>query len=156
MISEQTVRDIVAEKIAADGGFIVEVAVSPANDITLVVDNKAGVPVSYCIELSNLIESALDRDVEDYSLEVSSAGIGCVFKVQGQYEKNIGNEVEVTMPNGAYFKGVLVAADAEGFEVEHEEKERIEGQKKKTVVVKRDRFAYNEVKQVKDIISFKR
>ena len=99
MIDKDKVQSIVAPKVEADGNFIVEVSVDADNNIRIVVDSEAGIPISYCEELDALVETALDRDVEDYSLEVSSAGIGCEFKVLGQFRKNIGNQVEVTMPN---------------------------------------------------------
>lgn len=155
MISKETISQIIDEKIASDGVFVVELTVGADNRITLVVDKKEGVDIEYCVELSRLVESKLDRDVEDYELEVSSAGIGCELKVLGQFEKNLGNMVEVTYGNGSHKKGVLVSADAEAFEVDIEEKVLVEGAKKKQSVVNRYRYAYDEVKQVKDIISFK-
>lgn len=155
MITEAVVKEIVNDKLSADGYFFVDLSIGADNSIHLVIDNKEGVSIDYCVELTRFIEEKLDRDVEDYSLEVSSAGIGAVLKVLGQYEKNIGNEVEVTMLNGAWQKGVLTAADAEGFEIDCVEKEKVEGSKKKVEVTKHYRYTYNEVKQVKDIVSFK-
>ncbi len=155
MITEAVVRDIILEKLETDGCFVVDLTIGGDNSIHLTIDNKNGVSIDYCVELTRFIEEHLDRDVEDYSLEVSSAGIGTILKVLGQYEKNIGNEVEVTLPNGSWLKGVLVSADTEGFEIESIEKEKVEGSKKKVDVTKHYRYSYNEVKQVKDIISFK-
>lgn len=155
MITAEQIHSIVDSKIEADGCFIVELTVSANNDILLVVDKKEGLPVSYCVELTELIEQQMSRDIEDYALEVSTAGIGCELKVLGQYEKNIGNEVEVTLPTGAWRRGVLISCDPEGFEIESQEKEPIEGSKKKQTVARRYTYKYTEVKQVKDIISFK-
>lgn len=155
MISKETVRQIVVDRLAADECFEVELTISAQNDITLVIDSLRGVSIDYCVELSHLIEEKLSRDEEDYSLEVSSAGIGCALRVLGQFQKNIGNEVEVTYPNGAHKKGILTQADAEGFAFTCREKVQQEGQKKKVEVEQTYRHAYNEVKQVKDIISFK-
>jgi len=155
MITEEIVGKIVEAKLAEDGVFVVELTVSADNAIRLVVDKKEGVDIDYCVALTRLIEDSLDRDVEDYDLEVSSAGIGCELKVLGQFEKNLGNEVEVTYVNGSHKKGILTSADAEGFEVDIEEKVVVEGAKKKQTVTNHYRYAYNEVKQVKDVISFK-
>ncbi|MCQ2228184.1 MAG: ribosome assembly cofactor RimP [Bacteroidales bacterium] len=155
MITVDTVGKIVEAKLAEDGVFVVELTVSADNSIRLVVDKKEGVDIDYCVTLTRMIEEALDRDVEDYDLEVSSAGIGCELKVLGQFEKNLGNEVEVTYANGSHKKGILTAADAEGFEVDIEEKIVVEGAKKKQTVTNHYRYAYNEVKLVKDVISFK-
>lgn len=155
MIESEVIEKIIADKIAADGVFIVELNVSNDNSIRLVVDRKTGVDIDYCIELSHLIEAGLDRDKEDFEIEVSSAGIGCELKVLGQYEKNLGNEIEITFANGSHKNGVLTAADADGFEADIDERVEVEGQKKKQMVRNHYRFAYSEVKKVKDIISFK-
>ena len=110
-----------------------------------------------CEEASHILETYLEANhsEDNYSIEVSSAGIGCVLKVKGQYLKNIDNEVEVTLPNGSHVKGTLKSADDEGFSVDIVEKVKLEGAKKKTDVVRSQYYKYNEVKQVKDIISFK-
>lgn len=155
MITEAVVKEIITEKIETDGCFLVDIAIGADNSIHLTIDNKNGISIDYCVELTRYIEERLDRDVEDYSLEVSSAGIGTTLKVLGQFEKNIGNEVEVTLPNGAWQKGTLTAANEDGFNIECIEKEKVEGSKKKVEVTKHYHYSYNEVKQVKDIISFK-
>ncbi len=154
MITKQDVLDAVAQKIEDDGNFIVEVSVGPSNEIRLVVDSERGIPISYCEELDALVETKLDRDKEDYSLEVSSAGICTELKVFGQFRKNIGNKVEVTMPNGAWIRGVLVDATEDGFDVETEEKKKVEGEKKKQIVKTVTHYALSDVKMVKDILDF--
>ncbi len=154
MITKQDVLDAVAQKIEDDGNFIVEVSVGPSNEIRLVVDSEKGIPISYCEELDALVETKLDRDKEDYSLEVSSAGICTELKVFGQFRKNIGNKVEVTMPNGAWIRGVLVDATEDGFDVETEEKKKVEGEKRKQIVKTVTHYALSDVKMVKDILDF--
>ncbi len=154
MITKQDVLDAVAQKIEDDGNFIVEVSVGPSNEIRLVVDSEKGIPISYCEELDALVETKLDRDKEDYSLEVSSAGICTELKVFGQFRKNIGNKVEVTKPNGAWIRGVLVDATEDGFDVETEEKKKVEGEKKKQIVKTVTHYALSDVKMVKDILDF--
>ncbi len=154
MISKEQVLAAVADKIEADNNFIVELTISNDNDIRLVVDGFSGIPISYCEELDALIETALDRDKEDYALEVSSAGIGAELKVTQQFRKNIGNKVEVTMPNGAWVRGILIDADDEGFDIETEEKRKVEGQKKKQIFKTTTHYLRSDVKMVRDIIEF--
>ena len=154
MISKERILEAVSQKISNDDNFIVELTISADNDIRLVVDGDNGIPISYCEELDALIETALDRDVEDYSLEVSSAGIGTELKVTRQFRKNIGNKVEVTMPNGSWIRGTLIDADDEGFDVETEEKRKVEGQKKKQTFTTVTHFLRADVKMVKDIVEF--
>lgn len=154
MITKEDVLAIISGKVEADGNFIVEVHVSPANEIRVVVDSENGIPISYCEEIDALIETSLDREKEDYSLEVSSAGICTEFKVFGQFRKNIGNKVEVTMPNGAWVRGTLLDADEAGFDLETEEKVKVEGEKKKQIVKTVTHYALSDVKSVKDMIEF--
>lgn len=154
MISREQIEQAVGGKIDADGNYIVELTVSADNDIRLVVDGDNGIPISYCEELDALIETVLDRDKEDYSLEVSSAGIGTELKVTRQFRKNIGNQVEVTLPNGAWVRGTLVDADDEGFDIETEEKRKVEGQKKKQVFTAISHYSRADVKMVRDIVTF--
>ncbi|MGN0029131.1 MAG: ribosome assembly cofactor RimP [Marinilabiliaceae bacterium] len=154
MITKEDVLAIVRQKVEDDGNFIVEVEVSPSNEIRIVVDSENGIPISYCEEIDALVETSLDREKEDYSLEVSSAGICAEFKVFGQFRKNIGNKVEVTMPNGAWVRGVLVDADEAGFDIETEEKKKVEGEKKKQVVKAVTHYDLAAVKSVRDIIEF--
>lgn len=154
MITKEDVLAIVKDKVEADGNFLVEVEVSPANEIRVVVDSEKGIPISYCEEIDALIETSLDRDKEDYSLEVSSAGICTEFKVFGQFRKNIGNRVEVTMPNGAWVRGTLIEADEQGFDIETEEKRKVEGEKKKQIFKTVTHYNLTDVRSVKDIIEF--
>lgn len=154
MITKEAIETIIKSKLDADNCFIVETAISADNVIRVVIDSNAGIPIDYCVEISNLIEASLNRDVEDFELEVSSAGIGCELKVLGQFQKNIGNNIEVTFPNGSHIKGILTSANADHFEFDAEEKIKPDGAKKKITVTNHYRYAYSEIKQVKDIISF--
>lgn len=152
MITASAIRSAVEPKVTADGHFLVEVTVSPTNDIVVVVDDVAGLPLSYCEELSAYIEGRFDREREDYSLEVGTAGIGCELRVTGQFVKNLNHQVEVTLPNGSWVRGTLTAADDEGFDLEREEKRKVEGEKKKQTVVVKEHYLRADVKSVKDII----
>ncbi|MCU4174578.1 ribosome assembly cofactor RimP [Carboxylicivirga sp. N1Y90] len=154
MITDTLIEGFISEKLQQDEMFVVEIVVRPGNKIAVVVDNDNGVPISYCIELSKLIESNLDREVEDFELEVSSAGIGQPFKVLRQYKKNIGREVEMLTTAGKKLSGKLLSTDDTGFEVEIGEMIKLEGKKRKELQLKTVRYSFDEVKQVKDIISF--
>ena len=107
------------------------------------------------MDLSRFIEASLDRDVEDYELEVGSAGIGQPFKVLQQYINHIGQEVEVLPKSGAKLKGILVSADEKGFAVQVQQKQKVEGSKRPKTVEVEMPFGYDEVKYVKYVISLK-
>ena len=98
-----------------------------------------------CAELSRYLEEHLDRDVEDYELEVGSAGITSPFKVLRQYVKNIGNEVEMLLKNGSKLTGVLKSADENGVVVSVEKKVKPEGAKRKVTVVEDESYTFDEI-----------
>ena len=131
--------------------FLVDVRVSPDNVLTVEIDNEEGVDIDRCVALHRFLESKLNRDVEDYELEVGSAGITSPFKVLGQYKKNIGNEVEVLTKDGRKLK----SADADRFVVTVTRKVKSETSKRKVEVEEDIVLGYDEVKYTKYLIRFK-
>ena len=155
MISKETVKQLVNEKIADTDYFLVDVVVSPSNAITVEIDTQDGVNVGFCAELSRHIESQLDREVEDYELEVGSAGLTSPFKVVEQYLKNIGNEVEVLTKDGKKISGVLTEVASETFTLEIEKMVKKEGAKRKVLENETLLINFDSVKYTKYIIKFK-
>lgn len=156
MIDKQKVSDIVEEWLKGrEGYFQVDVTVSADNVIVIEIDNREGVWIDDCADLSRFIESKLDRDVEDYELEVGSAGIGQPFKVLQQYINHIGQEVEVLPKSGSKLKGILLSADEQGFSIRTRRKQLQEGSKRAHMVDVELQFAHSDVKYVKYVISLK-
>ncbi len=145
----------VEEGLQGTDYFVVDVTVQPGNTIVVEIDNREGVDIDRCVELSRFIESKLDRDTEDFELEVGSAGLTSPFKVLGQYRKNIGNEVEVLTKGGVKLSGVLKDAGEERFTVTITKKVKPENAKRKIEVEEDLTFAYDEVKYTKYLIRFK-
>lgn len=114
MIDKALLTQTVSEFIDGKDMFIVDIKVTPANQITVEIDSPRGLDIDTCAELTRKIESVFDRETEDYELEVGSAGLTSPFKVYGQYAKNIGNDVEVLTRDGRKLKGVLTGAKAAG------------------------------------------
>ena len=100
------------------------------------------------------IEANLDRDVEDYELEVGSAGIGQPFKVLRQYINHIGKEVEVLAKDGKKYRGIMARADEAEFAVTIKVKEKPEGAKRPVLVDKEYAWRYEDVKYTKYLIKF--
>lgn len=119
------------------------------------IDHKEGVWIEDCVELSRYIESRLNREEEDYELEVGSAGIGQPFKVLQQYRNHIGEEVEVLKKNGRKLCGVLKDADEQHFTLTTQKKVKPEGAKRPRMEQEDETFAYDEIKYTKYLISFK-
>ncbi len=155
MITVKQIEDLILDKLEEDGVFVVDLAVSPSNKISVTLDSEKGIPISYCVDISRLIEHNLDRDKEDFALEVSTAGLDQPLKMPRQYKKNIGREVEVLTNEDEKLKGKLTAADDEGFTVETQEKVKIEGKKKKELKITSHQFNFEDVKFVKIVVSFK-
>lgn len=156
MIDKQQVIDIAQKWLEGKKDyFLVDVEVTQDNRITVEIDQAEGVWIDDCVELSRFIESSLDRDIEDYELEVGSAGIGQPFKVLQQYINHIGQEVEVLPKSGSKLKGTLVSADEKGFVLMTEQKQQVEGSKRPKKVEVEIPFGHDEVKYVKYVISLK-
>ena len=122
MIEKKTVCQIVDEWLDGKEYFLVEVTISPDDKIVVEIDHKEGVWIEDCVELSRYIESKLNREEDDYELEVGSAGIGQPFKVLQQYRNHVGKEVEVLKKDGRKLCGVLKDADEQHFTVTIEKK----------------------------------
>lgn len=155
MIEKKAVCQIVEEWLKEKEYFLVEVTVSPDDKIVVEIDHKEGVWIEDCVELSRYIESKLDRETEDYELEVGSAGIGQPFKVLQQYINHVGCDVEVLTKEGRKLCGVLKEADEAHFVVTIQKKVKEEGAKRPKMVDEDLSFAYEEIKYTKYLISFK-
>ena len=155
MIEKKTVCQIVEEWLEGKDYFLVEVTVSPDDKIVVEIDHAEGVWIEDCVELSRFIESKLNREEEDYELEVGSAGIGQPFKVVQQYYNHIGSEVEVLTKSGKKLAGVLKEADEEKFVVTVQKKVKLDGAKRPKLMEEDETFRYDEIKYTKYLISFK-
>lgn len=130
MIEKKTVCQIVEEWLEGKEYFLVEVTISPDDKIVVEIDHKEGVWIEDCVDLSRYIESRLNREEEDYELEVGSAGIGQPFKVLQQYLNHVGEEVEVLTKDGRKLEGVLKDADEQHFTLTIQKKVKEEGMKR--------------------------
>ena len=147
--------DAIGGEIVARGCFIVDISVSKDNDIVLTIESEKGkIELDDCVSLSRYFETKFDREVEDYSLTVSSAGLDQPFKVFKQYEKALGSKVEVALKGGKKMVAVLEAADEESITLKYSVKEAVEGKKKKELVEHVDRFTMDQVNTVKPFIEF--
>ena len=155
MIEKKTVCQIVDEWLEDKDYFLVEVIISPDDKIVVEIDHKEGVWIEDCVELSRYIESRLNREDEDYELEVGSAGIGQPFKVLQQYYNHVGSDVEVLTKDGRKLTGVLKDADEEKFVVAVQKKVKVEGAKRPKLMEEDETFRYDEIKYTKYLISFK-
>jgi len=124
MIEEKYIQTLIEEKLANSDVFLVECRVKTDNKIRVFIDSERGVTIEDCITLSRHIEGYLDREQEDFALDVSSAGLDLPLRIPRQYKKNIGRNVDVVMNDGTEIKGKIIEATDEYFTVLPEIKKR--------------------------------
>ena len=147
--------DAIGGEIVARGCFIVDISVSKDNDIVLTIESENGkIELDDCVSLSRFFETKFDRETEDYSLTVSSAGLDQPFKVFKQYQKALGSKVEVSLKGGRKMVAVLESADEESITLKYSVKEAVEGKKKKELVEHVDRYTMDQVNAVRPFIEF--
>jgi ribosome maturation factor RimP len=117
MIKEKDIKGIVEAHFRDTDKFLVSVKVKPGNKIMVFIDADSSVSISDCAQLSRFIESHLDRETEDFEMEVSSAGLDFPLSLERQYKKNIGRDLKVTLNDGTVKKGVLSSWSVLGIEM---------------------------------------
>jgi ribosome maturation factor RimP len=150
MTDKEYIKGLVEEHIQGTGMFLVAVKVSSANRITILADKNDGITIDECVAIHRHIENNLDRDKEDFELQVSSPGLDLPFVVIEQYFKNDGRKVEVIENDGSKFTGILKNVTSGGFELETEVK--IKG---KTKELKDISFNFDQVKTTRVILTIK-
>ena len=155
MIDRDVVKNLVNEWLEDTEYFLVDIQISPDNKIVVEIDHADGVWIDDCVELSKYIEDRLDRDKEDFELEVGSAGLGQPFKVPQQYINFVGKDVEVLDADGRKTKGGLKEVDGNRFVVTTKEKVNPEGKKRPVLTDVDKAFEMDKVKYTKYLISFK-
>lgn len=154
MIDVKTIENLVAEKIQDTDLFLVDIKVDTRNSISIFVDSPKGISIDQCVEISRHVEHSLDREVEDFALEVSSPGIGDPFRVLGQYQKAIGRDLEALFTDGVKIQGKLQTVSESNFTISYSVKEKPEGAKRPIWVEKEKTIDFTDVKLVKEIIIF--
>jgi ribosome maturation factor RimP len=154
MITKEEIEALVMEKIAGTGIFLVDVNIHPGNSIIVHIDKADGMGIEECVEISRFINANLDREIEDYELEVSSPGLGSAFKVKEQYLKNIGRDVEVIMKDGIKYQGKLLNYTEKEFELKIMVRDKL-NKKSRKLVDEKIVIENKNLKSIKSIISFK-
>lgn len=149
MIDKKIVESLIEDKLQETDCFLVSLKISASNDIAVEIDSETSVDLDFCSSLSRFLEENLDREVEDYSLEVGSYSISQPFVDARQYTKNLGRGVEVLTLDSKKIRGVLAEVSSDSFFLEVEEKEKVEGEKRKKLVKKQLEFKFQEIKYTK-------
>lgn len=143
------------KEVPVEGLFPVDVSVSSSDSIKVVVDSFDGLTLDDCVKVSRYLEHQLDRDKEDFELEVSSPGLTEPFKVREQYYKNRGREIIIRTIDGEEITGLLKEAESDYILVEQKTRKKLEGHKKKQLIIKENKLEYEDIKSAKVIVTFK-
>ena len=150
MIDRQNVIDLVDQYLleSESESYVVDVAVSRDNAVVVTIDNDEGVNIDECEAISGYLNDRLDRDVEDYELEVGSAGLTSPLRTTRQFAKYEGEPVVVSMKDGRRLRGTLGKADDEGFDLTTTQRIKPEGAKKKVEVTETQHIARRDTNSV--------
>lgn len=117
MIELRQIESIVHNSISNTDIYIVDITITASNNIIVRLDSYTGISIETCTQVLRQIESVLNRDIEDYSLEVTSAGVGEPFKVRQQYIKMLGHQIEVILKDGRKLVEKLCSVDDDGITI---------------------------------------
>jgi len=156
MIDKDEVKGLVTSELEGSGTVLVDLQISVTNQIKVLLDSFDGVPISKCVEISRLVEGSLDREEEDFELEVSSYSLTQPFVLALHYMKNVNRQVEVYCKDGKSIKGLLktveLAEDNESvslIEILNKKRVKLEGKKKKVEVEEITKVDGNEIQKAK-------
>jgi ribosome maturation factor RimP len=110
-LDKHTVEKELQKYLEENGLFLVDVLIDDHNHVKIEIDSMAGVNIEQCVKVTRIFESLYDRDIFDYSLEVSSPGLDAPFKTKKQWEKNIGKKIWVTTHDQKKICAVLSGFD---------------------------------------------
>jgi len=134
--------------------FLIDLLIKDANKISVVLDGDNGVSLQDCIDVSRSIEVKLDREEQDFSLEVASAGLSSPLKFVRQYKKNLGRNLKVKTISLEEIEAKLTAVDDEKITLEWQVRAPKKIGKGKEVVDKKIELYYQSIKEAIVIVSF--
>lgn len=155
MIEKEKIQKVAANADLGKDYIVVDVEVKPVNTFTVFIESVSGITIGDCIKVSRFIEENFDREVEDYELSVSSAGIDKPLTHKIQYQKNVGKTAEVLLNDGKKLKGILSEVCDNSIKLTFSQKEKSAETKKTTLVEKELEIEFNNIKSVMIVVSFK-
>jgi ribosome maturation factor RimP len=147
MTFKEKVFSLITEELQNNSSlFLVDLSISESYKITVTLDGDNGITLQDCIDVSRALENKLDREEQDFSLEVASAGVSSPLKLVRQYKKNIGRTLKVKTASET-IEAKLETANEENITLVWTAREPKKiGKGKETVEHKRD-IPYSEIKE---------
>lgn len=132
--------------------FLVDLTLSPANKITVLLDADNGMDIARCAEVNRALYKHVEQNnlfgESNFSIEVSSPGTDRPLTSLRQYQKNTGRNIEVKMNDGSLLEGRLKAADESGIIIEE-----TPASKKKNLTTKTIEIPFTEIRQVRVLVT---
>ncbi|AYN06728.1 ribosome assembly cofactor RimP [Flavobacterium sp. F-65] len=154
MTFKEKVNVLIAEGLLEKPSiFLIDLTITDAFKIIVSLDGDNGVLLQDCIDVSRAIENNLDREEQDFSLEVASVGVGSPLKLVRQYKKNIGRTLIVNT-NGEKIEAELVDANEDFIILSWEAREPKKIGKGKETVQKEQQIPYTEIKEAIVTVTF--
>lgn len=154
MSLKDKVQDLLQKALEENSSlFLIDLKMHPDNRIEVIIDGDQGVKVEDCIAVSRAIEHNLDREEEDFALQVMSSGVSEGLQHIRQYKKNIGRKLKVVTEEEKY-EGELVEASDELITLTWKTREPKPVGKGKVTVTKQASIPYLDIKEAKVMITF--
>lgn len=134
--------------------FLVDLKVSVASDITIILDGDQGVSIQDCLDASRAIEFNIDREEQDFSLQVMSAGLSEPLTLPRQFQKNVGRDLEILLEDTTKIQGELASVDDEKITLILRYRKPKDIGKGKIDVEEEREIPYSEVKKALVVIKF--
>lgn len=134
--------------------FLVDLKVSVASDITIILDGDQGVSIQDCLDASRAIEFNIDREEQDFSLQVMSAGLSEPLTLPRQFQKNVGRDLEILLEDTTKIQGELASVDDEKVTLILRYRKPKDIGKGKIDVEEEREIPYSEIKKALVVIKF--
>lgn len=154
MVDQEKVQRLLERALEEQDAFLIDFQISASNLIQVTVDTLSGISLEGITAISRAIEHNLDREEEDFELQVSSPGVGSPLKVPQQFEQNLGRDLKVKTAEGEKHKGTLAAFDGKSIVLEWTERVPKEVGKGKVTVKKDLRINLADIKEAKVQVRF--
>ncbi len=154
MTFKDKVNDLLTEVLQDKPSvFLTDLTITDNFKIIVNVDGDNGVALQDCIDISRAIENNLDREEQDFSLEVASVGVGSPLKMVRQYKKNVGRTLIVKLATQT-IEAELVEANDNFIILSWKAREPKKIGKGKETVQKRQEIPYTEIKEAIVTVTF--
>jgi ribosome maturation factor RimP len=154
LIAEEHIMQLANNHLENSDLFVTAINIGADNHINVFIDGDRGVSIADCVALSRFIEKNLDREKEDFSLDVSSHGATSPLLSPRQYTKHIGRDLEVKLLDGSKAEGCLVSSNDDHITLQYSLREPKAIGKGKVTVTKEQIIEHKQIKESKIKLKF--